>query len=169
MTATATRKADRAEAIESLRAYLEPGDTLYTVLRHVSASGMSRVIQPVTIETDDRTGPWVAHLGYNVARAIGERYDRDREGIRVSGAGMDMGFWLAYEVGRTLWPEGFECTGDRCPSNDHSNGYPYPHPFPSADTAQACSVYGCSSPAADHPTAPRLHRDGGYALVQRWI
>lgn len=139
---TKAQRAERAEAIERLRDWCHPGDTIYTVLRHVSASGMMRVIQVVSIDNDPKRGPYVSHLGYNVARAIDATYDRNREGIRVSGCGMDMGFWIVYELSAALWPDGFECIGESCPSNDHSNGAPY---------------------------KPTHHRDGGYALSQRWI
>ena len=44
MTTTATRKAEQEEAIARLRNWIRPGDTLYTVLRHRAASGMSRSI-----------------------------------------------------------------------------------------------------------------------------
>jgi hypothetical protein len=131
------------EAAARLLEYLKPGGTVYTVLRHRAASGMSRTIQVVTIENDRDRGPWVAHLGYNVAAALGLTYDRDREGVRVSGCGMDMGFWLAYEIGATLWPDGYKCPGKTCQSNDHSNGAPV--------------------------RKGKLHRDGGYALRHSWI
>lgn len=137
-----TRKTD-PEAIARLADYLEPGDTVYCILRHRSASGMTRTVQLVTIEQDATRGPWVASLGYNAAAALALPYDRDREGVKVQGAGMDMGFWLVYELGRTLWPEGYDCIGDRCPSNDHSNG--------------------------DRDHTPHRHRDGGYALTSRWM
>jgi hypothetical protein len=32
-----------------------------------------------------------------------------------------MGFALVYALGRKLYPDGFDCAGERCPSNDHSN------------------------------------------------
>ena len=37
---------ERDEARARLREILKPGDTVYTVLRHVSASGMSQVLYP---------------------------------------------------------------------------------------------------------------------------
>ena len=30
---------------------------------------------------------------------------RDGSGVRVSGAGMDMGFHLVYSLGRAVWPD----------------------------------------------------------------
>ena len=56
---------------------------------------------------------------------------------------MDMGFHLVYELSRALYPAGFVCSGDKCNSNDHSNG--------------------------DRDHSPHQHQDGGYALRCRWI
>ena len=44
---TKAQMAERDEAIANLREILKPGDTVYTILRHVSKSGMSRVIDAV--------------------------------------------------------------------------------------------------------------------------
>ncbi len=140
--ATKAQQAEQAEAIERLRDWIKPGDTVYTILRHRAASGMSRVIDHVVIEIDAGV-PKVHHIGWNVAKAIGLTYDRDRDGIKVSGTGMDMGFSLVYDLGRVMFPDGFECTGHGCPANDHSNG--------------------------DRDYTPHQHREGGYALRQRWL
>ncbi len=138
-----TKQREREEALERLRGWLAPGDTVYTVLRHVSSSGMTRVIQCVSIDHDEQRGDYVSHLGYNVARAIDSTYDNRREGIRTQGCGMDMGFHIVYTLSRVLFPDGFQCIGEGCPSNDHSNG--------------------------DRDYTPHQHNDGGYALSQRWI
>jgi hypothetical protein len=139
MTTKAARASERDEARERL-AFLKPGDRVYCILRHRSASGMLRVIQLLALVDGDRR-----YLGYNAAVLMDDRYDRDREGIRVSGAGMDMGFHLVYNLGATLWPDGFPCAGECCPSNDHTNGDRDYTP--------------------DHVT----HRDGGYALRHEWL
>lgn len=125
----------------------KPGDTIYTILRHVSRSGMQRHISVVVIPEGadcsrrfDLTF-WTAHaLGYPVAR---------NGGIKVTGCGMDMGFQLAYTLSSILYPTGFGCIGDRCPSNDHSSGDRDRTPH-----------------TAD---APHWHRDGGYALRHAWL
>ena len=90
---------ERREATEELRTLLAPGDTVYTVLR----SGMSRSISLVIVNDGD-----LYDISYLAARAMGDRTDRERGGIKIGGAGMDMGFALVYNLGRTLWPEGFE-------------------------------------------------------------
>lgn len=105
---------ERAEAIRKLRAICKPGDTLGTIMRSVSRSGMMRHIS-VLHGTDDIT--WL------VARAEGVTCCDDG-GIKAGGCGMDMGFSVVYNLSSLLYPDGFTCTGKktRCPSNDHANG-----------------------------------------------
>lgn len=132
------KQREQAEAIERLREWIKPGDTVYTILRHVSASGMTRAIS-VVIQDED--GPH--EVDGTVARAMGEKFDNRHGGIRIGGAGMDMGFHLVYGLSRTLFPDSFDCIGEGCPSNDHSNG--------------------------DRDYTPHRHSDGGYALRHRWL
>lgn len=172
--------ADRAESIDKLRTWLQPGDTVTTVLRSVSRSGMSRSIDLYAFACDDGqvSKRW---LSYHVARVVGGWDDR-RECVKVSGAGMDMGFHLVYTLSGYLWPDGFTCTGDRCPSNAHTNGQAYPHAFPAEHAGHAvdplapCPVYHrgregdrCGMFRNEHPTAPGWHGSGGYALRHEWL
>ncbi len=101
---------------------LNPGDTVYCILRSVSRSGMSRVIQLLAFDKSDSRQP-DRHIGYLAAKAMNDRYDRDREGIKIGGCGMDMGFALVSNLSATLFREGFDCTGESCPSNEHSNAW----------------------------------------------
>lgn len=142
-------KTEQAEAINQLREILNPGDTVHTVLRHVSSSGMTRHISVVIVRDGEPVD-----ISWSVARAMGWTLAETRStnrGVKVGGCGMDMGFHLVYSLSRTLYPEGHACTGesgygaDRCPSNDHSNDR-----------------------TADYRT-DRVHSDGGYALKQRWL
>ena len=126
------------EAITSLRETLKPGDTVYTVLRNCSRSGMTRSIDAYVIE--DNNPRWISRF---VANATGLNFDERREAVKMGGCGMDMGFALVYELSYTLYPDGFECIGDGCPSNDHSNG--------------------------DRDYAPHQHKSGGYALKHKWM
>ena len=148
-----TKKALQAqqEARGHLRAILKPGDTIYTVLRHVSKSGMSRDIDLYLMSAD---GP--LYLSGYAATALGERRAPD-QGIRVGGCGMDMGFHLVYNLSSALYPDGFLCIGKGeghprlCPSNDHSNDW---HDGP---------------PEGERYAPTRRHTSGGYALRHRWI
>lgn len=160
-TLKAQKAADRADAITKLRALFPPGSTVYTVLRRVARSGMSRHISVVAHDTD---GP--SDVTWLVARALDVRMDRDTGGLKVSGCGMDMGFHVAYNMSRCLYSAGYGCLGEgngygtRCPSNDHSNGdrdyTPHGHRKP---------IHDPNDPGA----LTHWHQDGGYALRHRWL
>jgi hypothetical protein len=92
----------REYAIKQLREILKAGDTVYTVLRHVSASGMTRRIDLYTIK--DNAPRFLT--GY-AAHAIGWKWG-EKAGLVVGGCGMDMGFHAVYTLSRTLFPEGFD-------------------------------------------------------------
>lgn len=90
------RERERREAKRSLAAHLKPGTTVYTVLRHVSKSGMLRRLDVYTFEWDAELGaPRKLYLTYWVARLLGYRHDHRLgapEGMHVQGCGMDMGY-----------------------------------------------------------------------------
>ena len=144
-----TSKAPRAiraeveEARTNLLEILKPGDTVYTVLRNVSRSGMTRHIDLYVIRDDSPR--WIS---YWTAKVTGSRMSDKWDAVEVGGAGMDMGFALVYSLSRALFPDGFACVSDPksdrapydCPSNDHSNRAHNAH-----------------------------HSNGGYALKQRWM
>src|ERR1051326_3066234 len=121
---TKKQQSERDEFIAKLRETLKPGDPLHTVLRSVSRSGMSRVIDVYFFALEDGQvrKQW---LSYWIAKACNLPFQDQSgkpEGIKIGGCGSDMGFEIVYSVGRALWPDGFPCAGERCPSNDHSNG-----------------------------------------------
>lgn len=133
-----SKSTDRTEAIETLRKLLPPGSVVYTSLRGVARSGMTRWIDVHAII--DNEPRW---LGGYVARATGYNLDDRKQGLRVSGCGMDMGYHVVNTLSAILYPEGFTCIGEGCPSNDHSNG--------------------------DRDYAPHEHKSGDYALKHRWL
>lgn len=137
-----------ATEADELRAILPPGTVVYCVLRHVSASGMSRWIDLYKMTED---GPlW---LSYQAAKVLGAKINTgNHEGIKREGCGMDMGFDLVYSLSQALYPDGYPCPGmdldhnrSSCNSNDHVN------------------------PGDRSYTAGRIHQAGGYALAHRWL
>lgn len=102
-TITASSQA-QADAIGRLKAWLKPGDKVWCILRHRSASGMLRVIQIVKMESASER---FSYLGYNAATALGWRYSREHEGVKVQGCGMDMGFHLVYTLSSVLFGDGY--------------------------------------------------------------
>jgi len=137
-------EAEREEARQRLLQWLKPGDTVYTILNHVSRSGMSRDISVVLLEADKDGN--ISHLHPNdaVSKVLGVRRAKHGDGVVMGGCGMDMGFHLVYSLSRSLWPDGFECAGEgKCRANDHTNG--------------------------DRNYQPHHHNDGGYALKHQWL
>jgi len=134
-----TSKARKEECRARLLSLIRPGDTVYTTLKHVSRSGMMRVIDLHIIK--DNEPLWI---GRTVADLLEDSYDYRKQGIRVGGCGMDMGFSIVYNLSHVLFPDGFGCIGERCPSNDHCNG------------------------DRDY-TEGHKHSSGGYALRHRWM
>lgn len=115
---TKANKVEQQKAIEQLREWLKPGDTVYTILRNVSRSGMSREIG-VAIMRDGS----MLHPNYSVSKALNYRTGK-RDGIIMGGCGMDMGFALVYNLGRTLFPEGFALPEGKRGRNGRTVGQP---------------------------------------------
>ena len=100
------KQKEQQEYADKLREFIKPGDTVYTILRHVSRSGMQRVISLVVMRDGQ---PW--DISGWAARALGDRTDKNGEGIVVGGCGMDMGFHIVYNLSYVLFPDGFKVEG----------------------------------------------------------
>jgi hypothetical protein len=152
------------ESAAYLKTILKPGDTVNTILRSCSRSGMSRRISLVIARDSE-----VVDISWHAARAMGEKVKQGGQyvqdaGIVVGGCGMDMGFSLVYNLSRSLWPDGF--------------GYPVAHD-------PECSATQYRPETKEHAQKPLnrgvtfLHgrnrdtsgwdEDGGYALEHRWL
>lgn len=142
-----------AYAITRLQETLLPvGTEIGTLLVHQTRSGAAS--DYALIISNDHPSLAPMNITPIAARALGTRL-QDSGGIRAGGYGLNRAFHIVYTLGRTLWPEGFRCTGnlDRfmppptsgplaCPSNDHRNG---------------------------DRTTTRVHQDGGYAYNHRML
>jgi hypothetical protein len=172
------QQSERAEFTAKLRETLKPGDTVHTVLRSVSRSGMSRNIDVYKLTPNADGTVSKQWLSYWVSKAIGESFDKKTDCLKVSGCGMDMGFHVVYNLSRVLFCDGFKCCGTGCPANDHTNAY-------SANRQSQCAVCRkplngseltrsnghhevrvCSEACA---SGNWMHSDPGYALKQEWI
>jgi hypothetical protein len=94
-------KADRDYAKEHLLThYLKEGDYIYTILRSVSASGMTRNISLVLAREGE-----IIDITYYAAHAMGDKLSESKghRAIRVNGCGMDMGFHLVYNLASVLF------------------------------------------------------------------
>ena len=80
-----------------LKKFCRKGSTMYTVIRHVSKSGMSRRIDCYSIHRGELT-----YLSGYIEGITGWKRHRDG-GLIVSGCGMDMGFHIIYNVSAALY------------------------------------------------------------------
>jgi hypothetical protein len=98
-TKTQTQKEAQEAARIHLRELLPPGSTVYTILRHVSKSGMAR---DISLVVNGKAG--IINITHWVAAALGETvHHGSHDAIRVNGCGMDMGFHLVYNLSAVLW------------------------------------------------------------------
>jgi hypothetical protein len=132
-------KTDAQEARAELLKILRPGDTVYTILRHISKSGMTRHIDVYTIQ-----GNKPLYLTAYVSKACGIRRlgpGAPMWSLVVGGCGMDMGFHVVYCLGAALWPNGAASAIHR------------------ADKSYTRNRNGNTGPETD----------GGYMLRQEWV
>lgn len=142
----------------------------------------------IDLKVIDKDGS-VWHIGYNAALATGLPYDRKSEGVKIGGCGMDMGFALVSSLGHALWPEGYECLGDKCPDPSHVNyrqtckncGHTaYWHREARREDADdshadsSCAYGGCTCqeyiPGDPDPRGPGVHhKESDYALKHSWL
>ena len=109
----------KQQACDALREVLKPGDTVHTILRHVSKSGVSRSISLIIAENGE-----VCDITDITSRAMSESLDTKNRGIKIGGCGMNMGFQLVYLLGCALWPDGTPAShGTRNGEPDTSGGY----------------------------------------------
>ena len=73
---------------------------VYTILRRVSASGMTRAISLKIVKDGE-----LIDITYTAAKALGEKVVEvnGQNAIRVQGCGMDMGFHLVYNLASILF------------------------------------------------------------------
>jgi hypothetical protein len=110
--ATFSKKAQKEQERESARAYLlsilnkQNRPTLYTNLKSVSSSGMSRDMKVLAVVEGE-----IVDITYYVGKLdIGTIKERNGQRvIRVGGCGMDMGFHVVYTVSAVLY--GYEERG----------------------------------------------------------
>lgn len=98
----ALKEFERKESIERLRKLFIGDDApvIHTITRHVSASGLTRDISLIYIK-----GSTIHNITYSAALAL-EWPLSEKSGnraVRVSGAGMDMGFHTVYTLSRVLY------------------------------------------------------------------
>lgn len=148
-------KSDQEQARKNLE-FLKPGDVLFTNINHVSRSGMSREISVYFLKDQAST---LLCLNWSVAALLGLPQGK-REGVKIGGCGMDMGFHLVYSLSYRLFPNGFGVAGE----------LPLGHKIRPTSKAMAekavskgAKFYGRNGDSSG------WDNDGGYALNQRWM
>lgn len=95
----------QAGAIDALRTLLPEGTVVYTTLRHVSASGMSRYLSVWTIIDGE---PYSLDYLLRLSGHSGAQSNRRAHpGLYVEGTGMDMGFHMVYVLARNIHGDGY--------------------------------------------------------------
>lgn len=91
-----TKKQEQQQAQTELIKILNEinSDTIYTVIRHVSNSGMQREISVKMIDAGR-----IIHLDWLASTALGMKIGK-HNGIVIKGCGMDMGFAIVDNIKR---------------------------------------------------------------------
>ena len=107
---------ERNEQIEKLRNWFPKGSTVHCTVQSVSRSGMSRVIsiqgywrdENGKVALDEKTGePWQVFPNYAASLALDWPLVKgSRDGVKVSGCGMDMCFHLVHTLSSILYGDG---------------------------------------------------------------
>ena len=76
---------------------------IYTLINHVSQSGMLRIIDVFALRNNNKI--WLSPL---IEKMTSYNRDNTRDGLRVGGCGMDMGFAVVYAFSKACFPTGFK-------------------------------------------------------------
>lgn len=90
------------EASDKLTELLKDAKEVQVIFRHVSASGLTRWLDLAVAKGDE-----VIRFGYSASLLLGWSYSGEHNGIKVEGAGMDMGFHLVSSLSRRLFGDDY--------------------------------------------------------------
>lgn len=89
------------ESLARLRDILAEHSTIWPVLRKVSSSGMMRHLSFLTVYKGE-----IRDISWDIANVL-DYAVTDDNALKVSGAGMDMGFHVVYSLARVLFDDGY--------------------------------------------------------------
>jgi hypothetical protein len=146
MTKAEEKRRETEQAKIRLMDLLNDTGHVYTVLNHVSSSGMTRHISCyVAVVIQHTKKPAIVNITWYISKMLDLKRSRNNGGLVVGGCGMDMGYHIVYSLSSALYKNGFKCFGKDCHSNDHVNG------------------------PCKRIKGRKHHKDGGYALTQEWL
>lgn len=90
------------QTIDQLRKWMPRGTKVFTLVRRVGRTGMSREIALMVIDRE-RPGELI-HPNHLVGEVLGLKVG-SREGLVVKGCGMDFGYDLVYRLGNALYDD----------------------------------------------------------------
>ncbi len=92
---------------------------VYTSIKRVSSSGMSRHIECFVARKNH-----IIDITWHVGHITGYKQNKDTGGLVVGGCGMDMGFHLIYSLSRCLYTKGFKLPkSQKWGRNGDTSGY----------------------------------------------
>ncbi len=152
---TKYNKTETKEAFDTLRKWIKPGDTVHTILDHVSRSGMSRNIRVILLKDSE-----ALHPNHSVAVLLGMSRAKKGDGIVVGGCGMDMGFHIVHNLGYALFGHEAEHGTDEA-ATELRRAILKADPF----------YFTQGGRKAPDPTKPgrEWFAGAGYALKHRWL
>ena len=92
-----TTTTELQNAKDKLIGLLQETDTIYTVLRSVSKSGLSRSISFFIIKNGD-----IHYINHDIAKILGYRFNKFFDGLIVKRCGTDAGFHVVHTLLREL-------------------------------------------------------------------
>ena len=102
-----TEAQEIAEAIHVLKNMgCENGVTIYTTIRSVAKSGMSRAISCFIITTEADGSNYIQSIDYFVGIILGLKRHKEG-GLIVRGCGMDMGYKIVHDLASEMLSDGY--------------------------------------------------------------
>lgn len=98
---------EQQEYLDGLKAMLPKGSKIYTLVRSVSSSGMSRRISIFIVDDNE-----LINLDRYIERSGIAKRRANKQGLYIQGTGMDMCFALTYDIAMTLHGDGYSITNE---------------------------------------------------------
>lgn len=76
----------KEDAIAKLKEMIQPGDTIYTIVKHVSKSRQSRAISFYVVDSSRN----ILVIDYYMSLVLEVPFDKKNQGLKIQGDGMDM-------------------------------------------------------------------------------